>query len=172
LQRPGLRKAGFLATGRVYLPVAFLLTQRILHKKGKNMELPKNAQEYYDTLYRSAFDGTFPSIVSVLEKPFSCRYRKDGTANCKQRCAAGLLIPDEKYNTVIEGQTADSIHFSVLILPEGITDADALDIQQQHDVLASQNRWQSVEFIKRINKLECFANVMRKEPQEEVAPCG
>lgn len=55
-----------------------------------------------------------------------CRYRgPDGL-----RCAAGWLIPDEKYNTNMEGKPADDSMFSGIIY---CSHSLARDLQTAHD---------------------------------------
>lgn len=55
-------------------------------------------QEYLDRLLAACEDGTFPSVGFTG----GCAYRADETATCKQRCAVGLLISDDKYESVMD----------------------------------------------------------------------
>ncbi len=132
------------------------------------MKLPENAQEYYDLLYASAYDGTFPS-AAFRAGQLRCRYRLDSTANCKHRCAIGLLIPDEKYLSCLEGLTAwDNLLRPCLALPVGINEYDLENIQLAHDNNCRYHPgWDAGKFVHHINKLECFtfANVTKRQPQ-------
>lgn len=112
-------------------------------------------KEYYDLLVRSASDGTFPAINGV-----TCMYRKNETANCPQRCAIGLLIPDEKYCPEIEGLQVDSIIEKGLVtIPDGITCEDLSIVQACHDKYAKRIIWPANEFIQEIDDLECFQDL-------------
>lgn len=112
-------------------------------------------REYYDLLIQSATDGTFPSYNGDM-----CVYRGPG----KAKCAVGLLIPDEKYSSYLEGKPVylDSIQ-SKLEFPSNITISDLIDIQGAHDSLASKV-WNSDLFINKIKSLACF-----KEFQDEAS---
>lgn len=118
-----------------------------------------NKREYKNLLEKSAFDGTFPSYNRGDDDNYpSCRYRKDLTPNCKERCAIGLLIPDDKYDVNFDGcYSASRIMEKLEIKVEGLTEMDLLRIQSIHDTCASDlNGWSGDKFIKQLNQLECF----------------
>lgn len=126
-------------------------------------------REYYDLLVRSARDGTFPSV----DDHGNCRYR--GPAG--QRCAVGLLIPDDRYTPDLEGISA----FSQLLagalaglVPEGLTRKDLSRIQQLHDHHALDEDeqvtvWDAGAFVADLNRLPFFADCA---PAQEPAPAA
>lgn len=110
-------------------------------------------QEYYDLLIQCSEDGTFPS--SYLGE---CLYRGEG----KQKCAVGILIPDDKYDPRIEGQGLDQDIFDLCDVPEGLTMYDLQSIQESHDTCDLVNF--QINFIHKINKLPCFKEVTKIDP--------
>lgn len=119
-------------------------------------------QQYYDLLAKSAQDGTFPSIVKERTGPVRCKYRQDHTASCKQRCAAGLLIPDELYRVDMEGASACWIPDLIPFIPDGMDNDDVTAIQEFHDAVAkSESGWNAAEFVDHINNLPCFSGVQQ-----------
>lgn len=123
-------------------------------------------QEYFDLLVQSASDGTFPSITIKGDVRDNCRYRADGTANCKQRCAVGLLIPDEMYDPTLEGMSAYKLyhHLESLPIPDGLKLRDLFRIQQAHDSMALVG-WDEEEFLEVISDLDCFLGVDKSSLQ-------
>jgi hypothetical protein len=128
------------------------------------------AQEYYDALCTAAYDGTFPSVTEKGE----CLYRgPNGT-----RCAVGLLIPDEAYFPALEGMNVR--HFfekvNVLDVPEGFDLFDLMEVQARHDETAARKcGWRAWDFVRKINRLDCFNDVRKKAPGKATAPveaCG
>ncbi len=130
------------------------------------MSLSKQA--YYDLLVTSAKDGTFPS-----NKGGVCKYRRDDTADCKIRCAAGILIKDEDYDCIFEGVSVVGNHQHREVhrekLLEAIQPVDGLnignisDVQKIHDGMTSPVAWNSNVFISKINALRCFSDVVKQE---------
>lgn len=118
-------------------------------------------KEYFELLKKSALNGTFPSI----DKRENCKYRLDETAHCLQRCAAGLLIPDEKYQPNMEFVELLRERFTtdVLDMPDGLMMFDLADIQSLHDEIALyEGRWRSDIFIERLEKLPCFNDLLNE----------
>lgn len=123
-------------------------------------------QEYYNLLVKSAYDGTFPSMDGE-----QCAYRLDHTDHCPQRCAVGLLIPDEWYDDLMEGNSVpdlDSDHFDLIRVPEGLDKEDLWQIQRCHDdyafaVYTQSQVWNGNAFVEKLNNLHCFSNVVKKE---------
>jgi len=110
--------------------------------------------EYKRLLEQSAVDGTFPSYIN--DPTSYCLYRKDKTASCKQRCAIGVLIPDELYDPTIEyGIGTNKVLDKFNIKVDGLSTQDFLYIQSCHDENASEC-WDSNQFISDINNLDCF----------------
>lgn len=116
-------------------------------------------QEYYDLLVKSASDGTFPSYSSEERK---CMYRKDGTANCKARCAVGLLIPDCRYKVRHEWTAIEDLK-DVIELPEDMTIADLYAVQNAHDRVSTATHVFAFCFVLRLNELDCFKQVRKQE---------
>lgn len=100
-------------------------------------------QEYLDLLFQTSADGGFPSMRTEPAHPESCAYRgKDG-----KKCVAGLLIPDEKYDPIMEGATVDDTIISLAIeLPEGMTILDVRQCQVCHDWMAN-DPWKHEKFV-------------------------
>jgi hypothetical protein len=120
-------------------------------------------QEYYDLLCKSAVDGTFPSFISYGPegKIKTCTYRGPGN----KKCAAGLLIPDEKYYPELEKRMCtDKEVQNVIVLPEKMTIDDVKKCQEAHDrLLLYDIQLDSINFIQSINKLACFVNVIKQK---------
>lgn len=117
---------------------------------------PYTKSEYLNKLIESSKDGTFPSANIG-----TCKYRKDSTNNCKQKCAIGLLIPDELYNKNIEG-TALKVIISeyALISPVDLFEKDAKKIQSCHDHFGFTNyiNWNHNIFCTRLKELDYFSD--------------
>ena len=120
-------------------------------------------QEYYDRLKAAATDGTFPAVNPAVKDRGvkNCYYRVDLTPSCPQRCAAGLLIPDEKYTPDLEGGLFEPKMRAVIELPDGMTLDDVCWVQTVHDTTARSPQWSPEAFISYINKLPCFADVQK-----------
>ena len=118
-------------------------------------------REYYERLWQAAGDGTFPSISNG-----NCLYRGDQTAACKQRCAAGLLVPDEEYRRDMEGHDVRAMGNRGLfqtLLPEGLDLDDLRDVQKIHDDCAvEENGWDAAAFRNALACMPCFAGVQRR----------
>lgn len=126
-------------------------------------------QQAYDRIVRSAFDGTFPSVVSlaVFYNEGRCRYRLDKTPTCKQRCVAGLFLPDEAYTEHMEGESVRSqLIFPKLILPDEIDKKDMMTLLQNlHDREAlAPTGWNAQEFVRKVNELSVFRSVTHVDP--------
>ena len=113
-------------------------------------------QEYYDLLVKSANDGTFPCINP---RHMTCTYR--GPDN--KKCAVGILISDELYNPDWDrglmpvNELPDDI--ITKIMPDGMNIIDLRNVQITHDKFLNRN-WSAVEFIERLNALNCFKDVV------------
>lgn len=108
-------------------------------------------QEYYDLLVQCCDDGTFPSSNENRD----CLYRGPGN----KRCAIGLLIPDDKYNSSMEGVSITSKIYDVCEVPEGLTFDDLAEIQNCHD--SSGHIYFKDSFLRKLNKLKCFEEVKK-----------
>lgn len=115
-------------------------------------------KEYFDLLVKSASDGTFPSVSDTL----SCMYRGNSNASCPQRCAIGVLIPDEKYHPNMERMKCSFLFerfpFMKTFMPDGLTLNDLKGIQSGHDRCALTG-WSAEEFVKSIRRLSCFSDM-------------
>lgn len=136
-------------------------------------EMP--TQDYYDLLVKSAYDGTFPSIVreptsgcQFAGSDIRCKYRVPGTS---KKCAVGVLIPDEKYSSkfetkrcsdpmIIEAMTKVK-GFNCSLYGTGLYSNDYLDVQIAHDTVACGCEWKPEWFIEKINTLKCFKDVVK-----------
>lgn len=121
-------------------------------------------QDAYDLLVKCAEDGTFPSVgvsfVGVSCKGYSGLYRQDRTPECIFRCPGGCFIPDEEYDSKMEGSVVINLK-NTLVLPEGLDVIDLRSIQKSHDSLCS-NWGDGSAFIKTINSLVCFQDVIKE----------
>ena len=135
------------------------------------------AQEVYDRLFVAAYDGTFPSGEMDDAGVFHCRYRGDLSAGCKQRCAAGILLPDDKYNPEMDrilgendGYPASSPEvLCVMDVPGEFTPADIIKLQFAHDDIArSEEGWDGDKFVRKINLLRIFDKVVKKYPGDSL----
>lgn len=121
-------------------------------------ELEKlSLQDAYDVLVRCAGDGTFPSSDGTG----GCWYRRTEEASCKQRCPAGVFIPDEEYSPELEGLlvTNKSILASILIIPPGMNVSDMRILQAFHD--GNCTPWNVEGFIGHLNSRACFDTVKK-----------
>lgn len=111
-------------------------------------------QEYKELLIQCARDGTFPSYEESLGGKKICRYRGPGN----KKCAAGVLIPDDKYTSEMEGRGifASFVEKSIQV-PEGMLVEDLFYVQQIHDNLV--HAWDPKVFIEEIEKLPFFKGV-------------
>lgn len=106
-------------------------------------------QEYKELLIQCARDGTFPS----MGEDGICMYRgPDG-----KKCAAGVLIPDEEYESQMEGLSWQSLPSELTdrIRPEGMTDQEMQTVQELHDIWAQQ--WDPEEFIQEVESWNASA---------------
>lgn len=132
----------------------------------------ETAQAYYDSLVADATNGNFPAV----SKEGRCRYRADGTASCQKRCAVGKLIPDESYDSRIEGMhvTMPPVHGLLFGVPVGIEKYDLWYIQNAHDSTArAWNQWSSSYellpwnprlFVQRLNEVKSFEGCKLVDP--------
>jgi len=118
--------------------------------------------EYLAALDVASRDGTFPSFNPDTG---DCAYRADFTPNCRQRCAVGILIPDDRYHLVTEGMSIDVINDLATDVPSGLSISDLLSVQRVHDlhtnrsvhdVPAHRVPWDADAFMDQICKLEFF----------------
>lgn len=109
-------------------------------------------QSYYDELVCRAIDGSFP----CHDERRNCRYRtKEGN-----KCAAGILIPDNKYIGMMEGSLADDdLVFNNMDIPGGMSLIDVREIQSTYD--GSTYNWNPVAFVRDLNNLDCFYDVKK-----------
>lgn len=124
--------------------------------------------QYLGLLLKSAEDGTFPSAEG-----WRCRYRADSTAACEQRCAVGLLIPDEKYTPAMERRGVREVlrEFPGAVdIPDGMDYWDMANVQAAHDDWVSLWRDDPARgregFLGQVRKLSCFEGV---EPEPFIA---
>lgn len=121
-----------------------------------------NAQQYYDLLCVSAFDGTFPGVALDHCGDTICRYRGDNGA----KCAVGILIPDERYDPRFEGGTVAAGDVFAAVDPvDGFGVREFAAVQGSHDSTAPMGAgrpaWNPGVFIDGINHLPCFAHVQK-----------
>ncbi len=105
-------------------------------------------QEYRNLLERCSLDGTFPSRHRL-----NCYYRLDGTPESKQRCAIGVLIPDDKYHTDMEAGLTVTVLTHPFIqdyFPEGVSIDLMNRIQRLHD---RTTPWCHSRFIQGVDEL-------------------
>lgn len=99
-------------------------------------------REYYQKLAAAATDGTFPSGDYS-----QCYYRRG-----RQRCAVGIIIPDEMYDPKFEGRRASQLPID---LPSLIEERPAREffgsIQLAHDCRAF--KWDPEGFL---NDVRCI----------------
>ena len=100
--------------------------------------LPATKKAYHDLLLATSLAGGFPSAHDVAGM-VTCRYRGDNG----RACAAGLLIPDDRYAESFEGSSIDELlgeHKPLhdLVLPEGLSALDLGAAQSAHDNTYSQ----------------------------------
>jgi len=117
-------------------------------------------QEYKDLLIKSALDGTFPSVGTYIapngEEKKACMYRGPGG----KKCAAGLLIPDDKFEPAWNNKKLwGGMIIDTIQMPEGMTSEDIIAVQQIHDDLAMSNdgiEWTAEKFIELVNTSYIF----------------
>ena len=130
--------------------------------------------KYYDLLVKTSAEGGFPSHDLA-----NCRYRDLNG----RRCAIGLLIPDDRYQSTIEGCSVYllGIHHTNLlqdITPEGVFREDLEAIQKIHDFRVGEwvvdgddesewvdKPWDHTAFVAGLDALPCFSRCAR--PLEE-----
>lgn len=113
------------------------------------MQNPPTTKEAYKAeLIRRSAEGLFP----CLNDEGNCVYRgPDG-----KECAAGILIPDDKYVASLEGKNAynKAIH-EVIQLPSDMSIDQVGQCQAAHDRQRLMERWDDVRF--RMDIAEIFA---------------
>lgn len=131
--------------------------------------------DYFNLLIQTSKERGFPSL-SHHDGCTTCSYR----GVCGRKCAVGLLIPDDRYSSHLEGLAADSIMIRDRIdIPEGMSMYDLCACQEVHDAgmprmsdlisdliemfgskekaLEKANEyWDHGLFVQRLLKLECF----------------
>lgn len=86
--------------------------------------------EYLNLLETTSASGLFPSRD---DQHATCRYRDSRG----RKCAVGLLIPDEKYDSTIEAKHAGAAYeMCPFDLPEGVTIDQLMLVQDAHDLHA------------------------------------
>lgn len=99
------------------------------------MAVPTTRAEYIKDIERRIYQGLLPSHNDEGR----CAYRADGTASCEKRCVAGILIPDYKYDRIIEGRVcANGLVPERLQLPEGVILDEVCQLQAWHDALSDK----------------------------------
>ena len=135
--------------------------------------------EYLDLLVATSASGGFPSAHVVPEDTeaffktqVACDYRSPNG----RRCAAGLLIPDEKYDPVMENKPAYSeVVLAAIELPDGITATELRIIQTRHDThadacLKAGKPWPHAQFVASLLALDCFHNMTPTTTPAETTP--
>lgn len=80
------------------------------------MKIIKSKQKAFD-LWWEHYIVNNGSLSGVHGKDGSfCRYRRNKKADCKARCAVGLLIPDEKYDPEMDNVDSDFTGLTVEVL--------------------------------------------------------
>ncbi len=106
-----------------------------------------------------------PGAVLAVDVDGRCFYRLNGNADDPERCGFGIHIPDDRYDTSMEGDGASEVIAEYLSDLFDAEDEDFMalvdDIQRAHD--DSATRWPSgVDmFLTRLNDIE--KEVMNRE---------
>jgi hypothetical protein len=112
-------------------------------------------REYFDLLVQTSAAGKFPAGDLA-----GCYYRvPEGVTSCGDRCAVGVLIPDEVYcQSFEEAGPVNSLFetYSDLeqFIPEGLTTEDLRRIQVRHDRHSSRP-WNHDRFVQELLALDC-----------------
>jgi len=112
-------------------------------------------QEYFKLLERTSLEGKFPSYTLLKDGTTQCLYR----APNGNKCAFGLLIPDDKYHPRMEKELADFVLHNYLdnsVIPEGMTIDELKTIQSIHDSMtlsAINPKWSHEKFMSRITPI-------------------
>ncbi len=110
-------------------------------------------REYRQLLDAAGRDGTFPSIKVDNG---GCFYRLDSTAGCKQRCAVGILIPDDKYDPKMECSLwtlERRFPFIAEYFPEGMSIGEMSSIQRAHDGNPCGDVWNHEVFMNNVDAI-------------------
>lgn len=113
------------------------------------------AGEYKALLLETSRTGGFPATDNITNR---CKYlTSDG-----RRCAAGLLIPPDRYKPSIENLCAGHNRLfggdMVDLIPDGLDVCDLESVQLAHDEQRHTGTWDHDKFSAHINTLECFKN--------------
>jgi len=112
-------------------------------------------QEYFNLLEKTSLEGRFPSLYKDFDGSNGdrCMYLSEEG----NKCAFGLLIPDELYDPSFEGETVEKLipnHLPASLIPEGMNLDQVYDIQNIHDTLALRNKsWNHDKFMSRITEV-------------------
>jgi hypothetical protein len=128
-------------------------------------------QEIYDKLVTAAYDGTFPSYDSLSGL---CRYHYCNTITGKtHKCAVGIFIPDDaqykpvERNIYLKHDDFFRKWFREL-LDNNLCDKEIHSIQELHDSFSiDEKKWIPEAFVSELNKMPCFAEVKKKEIDQE-----
>lgn len=82
-------------------------------------------QETFDTVVRALLAQGGPSMGPSLQRHLICRYRGEGG----RKCAAGQLIPDDKYSADMENVVVNPV-----CLPSEVAARALLDALNGHDI--------------------------------------
>ena len=102
-------------------------------------------EEYLAELETRSLNGMFPAINDNGD----CRYRTPGV----RKCAIGILIPDDKYNPIMEGSSVSYLTDKYgLQLPEWLTQKQATELQNVHDDTCWE-KWNHELFMKQVRQI-------------------
>lgn len=98
-----------------------------------------NKSGYLNLLCELSYGGKFPAVNDAKV----CKYRtEDG-----RKCVVGLLIPDEKYDASMEGETCLNPRVTrVIEMPDGVSIDQLFAIQHLHDQFATMSNWPMQDF--------------------------
>lgn len=122
--------------------------------------VPESPQAYLDELVRRSKAGLFPSNQNGST---FCMYRNpEGRA-----CAAGVLIPDDKYDSDMEAKTACKLaRDEPELFPDWAEPNNLAQVQRVHDnqVCGGRRLWDHSKFVADLLRCELFKGLSPANP--------
>lgn len=127
--------------------------------------VPATFQEWVRKLVEASLSGGFPSRHRQPEydgEYVGCAYRGVGGS----RCAVGLLIPDEKYSSDMEGclPGSENVHQALPGWARDLQESNENSLlnfaQRCHDLEAAKSEWSHELFLASLGRRSEFAAVL------------
>jgi hypothetical protein len=140
----------------------------LMQRTNPGGKMTHTVASYFALLEKTSKEGGFPSAI-IADNPegggrsVQCQYRGPNA----RKCAAGILIPDDRYRPEMEHHGAghnDLFRTAMVdLIPQGMLLSDLAQVQFCHDAIASQGLdkpWNHEDFMSRLRMIECFKTMV------------